>query len=561
VVRNVSEPVKPALVPGKGGERLVRIPIVKTAAGDLDYLVVLKYAGKLPKLQSLRQVEFPLIHAKDRKLVELSQVQLYLPETQAWFDFGGTMTRVTQEGELEAEYVSYQNKVAEKLVQTLRSSENPYAQARAMTNLGEYKVQLRDVQQQAAGYRGNEKLRDALSLNSSILTDADKQVETFNKQAPQEQAFDNNDNLRKSFAGQKLTRAKGVVKDIGRNWDESTLNGAPTTSTATATGKDGQFNDKWFEANRLENLTAQTETEGQKRLNLQPQSQLTKNAKQRTQADQPAAPEVAQGKAKMDLKQQTDEYVNKAKPNQAAQGQAANEMAFRYQQKLEQRQQQEQQQQAANQEQVAEGAQPGYFYGNARNPAGGRGGQFGNLQGGGQLGNLFGANAPAAERGRNPRQAVGGNSGLIVAADGAVSGNQFGLVPTEGGEAGVPAGMASLDVVIPQRGQVFKFTMPRGDIQITARPVSQPLVDSLLRIAGVLAAVGVLVALRRFLKRRQFGPSARRAAAATLIVLGFIGLLLGIFPLAGLAMFVIGIVWAIRLALARRREAKASLAA
>jgi hypothetical protein len=155
---------------------------------------------------------------------------------------------------------------------------------------------------------------------------------------------------------------------------------------------------------------------------------------------------------------------------------------------------------------------------------------------------------------------MGGGQALQV-ANGIVGGNQFGQVQTEGGEAGVPAGMASLDVAIPQRGQVFKFTMPRGDIQVTARPVSQTLVDSLLRIAGVLAAIGVLVALRRFLKRRQFGPSAHRAAAVTMIVLGLVGLFVGILPLAGLVMLAIGIAWAIRLALARRREAKASLAA
>ncbi|MBE3070981.1 MAG: hypothetical protein IMZ66_12165, partial [Planctomycetes bacterium] len=70
----------------------IRIPIVKTAEGDLDYAVVLKYAGRIESLENLRwAVRFPLIRTVNIN-VELSQVQLYLPETHVWFDFRGTMS-------------------------------------------------------------------------------------------------------------------------------------------------------------------------------------------------------------------------------------------------------------------------------------------------------------------------------------------------------------------------------------------------------------------------------------------------------------------------------------
>ena len=42
-----SQPVKPAQAVGSTSDRVLRIPLLKTAEGDLDYPVVLKYAGKL----------------------------------------------------------------------------------------------------------------------------------------------------------------------------------------------------------------------------------------------------------------------------------------------------------------------------------------------------------------------------------------------------------------------------------------------------------------------------------------------------------------------------------
>ncbi|MCX5675809.1 MAG: hypothetical protein NTX87_12460, partial [Planctomycetota bacterium] len=101
------EPVKPVVLPGRPGDPeaagagRVRIPLVKTAAGDLDYAVVLKYGGKLPPLAAMRlALEFPLIRTVNIN-VDLSQVQLHLPETAEWLYFRGSMRRVTEEGEFE----------------------------------------------------------------------------------------------------------------------------------------------------------------------------------------------------------------------------------------------------------------------------------------------------------------------------------------------------------------------------------------------------------------------------------------------------------------------------
>src|SRR4029079_3832677 len=84
------EPVKPA---SDATTDVVRVPLVKTARGDADYAVVLKYGGELGALDSLDQVDFPLIRTVNIH-VERSQVELYVPETHRWFDFGGTMRLV-----------------------------------------------------------------------------------------------------------------------------------------------------------------------------------------------------------------------------------------------------------------------------------------------------------------------------------------------------------------------------------------------------------------------------------------------------------------------------------
>ena len=135
--RVAGEPVKPTEVPGAKDPRLVRIPLVKTAPGDLDYAVVLKYGGQIRAPGSLGAarvpVSFPLVRTVNVN-VELSQVRVYLPETHRWFDFDGTMSPVTEEEDLTAGYLSYQTKVAERLAETVQHA-GEFAQVRAANSL------------------------------------------------------------------------------------------------------------------------------------------------------------------------------------------------------------------------------------------------------------------------------------------------------------------------------------------------------------------------------------------------------------------------------------------
>jgi hypothetical protein len=63
------EPVKPtksSSTPQTPLER-IRVPLVKTAEGDLDYGVVVKYGGQLARPSCLKRIEVPLSWFKNRK--------------------------------------------------------------------------------------------------------------------------------------------------------------------------------------------------------------------------------------------------------------------------------------------------------------------------------------------------------------------------------------------------------------------------------------------------------------------------------------------------------------
>ncbi|MBU0716978.1 MAG: hypothetical protein KJ749_01910, partial [Planctomycetes bacterium] len=134
------EPVKPAQLPGPADPHRVRIPLIRTAAGDVDYIVLVKYGGAMPGPGGGRRVDFPLMRTVNVP-VELSQVRLFLPETHRWMDFGGTMRRVLSEGDLAAGFVGYQTRMTQRLLQAMQS-DSPFAQVRAAANVQNLELQL-----------------------------------------------------------------------------------------------------------------------------------------------------------------------------------------------------------------------------------------------------------------------------------------------------------------------------------------------------------------------------------------------------------------------------------
>ncbi len=502
-------PVKPTLM---DDARRVRIPIVKTAEGDLDYAVILKYGGSIDDLGALRvSVAFPLIRPVNIN-AELSQVQVYLPETHAWFWFRGTMSRVTEEGTLQAGVLAYKNKLAGRLMQTLRS-DNPFAQTRAKTNLFQISRDIKTHKQSLGQkYYGNEALQSELSNAGVVLKNVDKEIQA-QEQAQQVDADFNNDLIRQAYGEQHNRRARNLVQDLGPNWK------AQPQQTGARPADQFDFNDAWLAENRLGNKEAEArQKKGAARFQL--------GGQQGAAVQQPvpgpqsqAAGQMFQRFAGKDLADRQGQQAARQQQRRLSQS----EVVERYQQKLQQRAELEKKQLSVRGTgTTVDGIRSGAADADAIF-------QFDVYLGGKQRerGEAFSHTIP-----------VGGHPWVARAGE-------------------VPAGLASLDVELPRRGTLFQFTMPRGEAEITARSASMPLIEGLERVAGVVVLVVVIVLVRRWLRGREIGLKTQSTIATVLIILGVVGIALGIFPVAGLLALAVGVGVKIKLFFARRRPAAA----
>ena len=233
--RVAGEPVKPTRVPGKPDR--VRIPLVKTAPGELDYPVVIKYGGSLAPFGRVASVAFPLIRSININ-VELSQARVFLPETHAWFDFGGTMRRVTDVGEFEAGYMSYQTTRVERLAETLRDG-NVYAKLRGASNYETLKNEITELNDRMSRLGTSRELQMEQRANSGALAAADEQLAQIALDDAVQAQADNRDRLRGYWRDQRSGRARNVVQDLAGNFQNA--------DASASGGEDGtgRFNDRW----------------------------------------------------------------------------------------------------------------------------------------------------------------------------------------------------------------------------------------------------------------------------------------------------------------------------
>ena len=259
------EPVKPAeTMPPQAG--VVRIPLVKTAEGEGDYVVQLKYGGQMNKSSLLNSVSFPLLKTLNIN-VELSRVYLHLPERREWFDFRGTLRLVEDAGELEKGFQGYLNKRIEEATRLLSSGDD-YTKARAWSNIKGARVLLE--QNRRTQSQNNLKqlgiaahnLHDSLQLesrNEALLSQAEQQAQ---EQQAQQQIVDGTDNrgrLNSYWSQQDLKRSKNVVSELGSNFDGVN----DVTATPPAMGKELAFNKGWLDQNSLRTAEGDKPTSGQ----------------------------------------------------------------------------------------------------------------------------------------------------------------------------------------------------------------------------------------------------------------------------------------------------------
>jgi len=113
--------------------------------------------------------------------------------------------------------------------------------------------------------------------------------------------------------------------------------------------------------------------------------------------------------------------------------------------------------------------------------------------------------------------------------------------------AQVAAGLAILDVQLPERGRVYRFTTPRGDIELQVHSIPTVALSKFANLAAVLVTLFLIWLLGR--------ESSRRAAMSllhstvigvALAIVGLVSVIVGILPLAGLLAIVIGSIIVIR---------------
>ncbi|NLF92753.1 MAG: hypothetical protein GX564_02600, partial [Oligosphaeraceae bacterium] len=138
-VEVAGEPVKP-VIPDGGGAGRVCIPLVKTAEGDLDYQVSLKYSSFIDQPGGARKQEFPFITSENIS-VERCLVELRLPRDLHWFAFGGNLGQVVDQDQYYSGQLEYQQQQAQRLQLAMQSG-NVFSQSRAVQNYAKFNRQI-----------------------------------------------------------------------------------------------------------------------------------------------------------------------------------------------------------------------------------------------------------------------------------------------------------------------------------------------------------------------------------------------------------------------------------
>ena len=490
------EPVKPQQVPG-GVTGQIRIPIVKTAPGDLDYSVELAYGGKLPPPGAWGQMRFPLMRTININ-VELSRVRLLLPPSHRWFQFGGTMGRVDERGQYEAGFLEYQTKQLSRLSELLQEkSKDDLQRLRVTNNLKQLGMALHSYQEGSGNDSGllrNDEYARNLSTFNSVLEKTQQQVvsETAQQQVQlveQKDGTDNRTRLNGYFLQQDANRASNVVGQIGGNFGQSESAG-PVSGQQPAPPQPNAanpFNAKWFAANGLEQSVDAKRAKGRI---MDPTLDKTKAGAE--QPNQSKSGKEFFKKSNEELRDQLEELGKQQMPQKRGANKSQEESLEtnrRYQQRLEQQGQGGGQRFGIPAQQNPNGVPQPDASNFARNAPGGAG------QGVNPTANL-----PLVTPAREAAEAKPQDAQQGLPADRSEIQSQsddFTL-------ADFRSGMASLTVDLPGRGTEYLFTTPRGELEITAYAVETDLVGRLTRIgivAAVLAALGACFRVyRRFAK-------------------------------------------------------------
>lgn len=459
-----NEPVKPAK--SDQGERFVRIPLVKTAVGDPNYTIRLQYGGQLENVE-WRQVEFPLIRTVNVN-VELSQVRLFLPESNHWGRFGGSMREVKDERTFIRGYAGYVNRQISKATKAL-TSKDAYRRARAKNNLKQLALAVETFQ---AENRGRRDVQAEFDGNMAALKEAEEQAEAI--EATPENLGDNRGHFQELFDMQ-TNDFQGKRGEYSYNFGKSAIQDNKEST------KGGQgFDEGWLLRNNLSGKPSKPMDELRKQ-------RIVNDTSRPEKIDQLASRGKALSKK---LSSQLD-APQEEKPSQRSSAIRSNqELAERYSRRLERDGQRGggrfEGRNRRSGEQQSEQGQSGQARGyqaqdqSMQMQESMNSDAYGDSNGNGQRG-------PTGNTLNAPRVAAFNQDGsppFSFGLDGDVSGEGQPVIVDVAGR------MASLDVNLPMRGVEYRFTTPRGDQKITGYGVSRSFV---WRMSAIASVVGVLI--------------------------------------------------------------------
>jgi len=410
-----------------------------------------------------------------------------------------------------------------------------------------------------------------LGRNASLLQEAQQEISRF-ESAPQEaEQVDNYERLNRRFQEQKTTRSRGVVKGLAPNWKEI----EEKKEDQPQGEKQLKFNLNFLDKNKLANPAEEAEGEkaGKKAqpaakggaLYYEPQKPGAQPP-----AKQPVAPQVALGKLKAQLDESRGEQtVASTLSRRQSNRELDRDAVGRYQQKLDVQQSAQQGQQGrvqlgvgvqseaglegrvvksesraepANEQAVAtalawlqarESANGSWDFDKRRGRAAGR-------AGGGE-----------DDQRRGPGGTLAPHS-LLEDVYGEVDIQNQAIAGGVGGAGAVPAadtGLASLRLQLPDRSdmyEVYRFTTPLGDVQVTARAASSGAIRRLIELGILLAVLLVAAYAVRLVRRGRFRWLGGKSATTVLICLGLLGFAFGILPVAALTVAIVAVAVKIR---------------
>ncbi len=522
------QPVKPTRVPGSTNDRRLRIPIVKTVSGDLDYSVVLKYGGKMPELGRTANVQFPFVKTVNISVARTG-VWLFVPKTHRWLRFDGTMSRQGEEADMAAQFVSYQTAETKRVIEAGQSGDH-FVKMRALSNVKQLGAEFLQYQQTQQDYVPNAALEAEMRGNAQVLQEAE-QLES----KPQLDVLDNSGYLNQRYEDQKVTRSGNVVQGLGYNWS-----GTLPTSGEKTEGKQ-VFNERWLDKNKLNNpklAVSQGKGEGSADGGKPGGRQYGPDAPMQPVAAQPKAPDVMTGRAKANLSAIQQQAQPVAQIQSGDRGQAV----VRYEKQL--------------QDQQGFGVDP--------------------LQV--DLGEIGLERAPRrdmADSITDYRTAQPDEFGRVVRGEDdeldrpfQVSGR---VIETRTGTRQSTAtlgptmseGLASVDVQMPDEDpnydpnyyETFRFTTTSAKVEIVGRAASGDTLSDLGYLAVVLTMLGLGGLCVRFFRNGRFAWMKTRAGSTGLICVGLILLCLLVLVGVGLAMVIGGLAVKIHLASEARKAA------